>query len=212
MYAQHVPILTAAMRAEPHVFERGVMFAILSARVQFGRVPGQCKELRQRGSEARCLWGWKFDAYTYLQQHSAEVFGGVAHQPDSAKALWCLTRIPGLGIVKGAFVLQMLGHDTACLDARNIAREGLNPRAYRSDGEARKSSPAFALKIERYLDATAGRSEELWDRWCNEVGPDYGMTGEECSFAHVKAIVPPSLTSRPLYYLRSLVTHREIPF
>ncbi len=51
MYAEHVPIINGAMRADLECFKRGVMFAILSARVQFPRVPGQCSELAKRGPE-----------------------------------------------------------------------------------------------------------------------------------------------------------------
>ena len=134
MYANHVPQIAAAMRADQPTFCRGVMFAILSARVQFIRVPGQCRELSARKADAQCLWGWKFDAYAYLSEHKNELFGLVAHCDDTAEALYQVTRIPGMGIVKGAFVLQLLGHDIACLDVRNIVKDGRSPRAYRTDG------------------------------------------------------------------------------
>jgi hypothetical protein len=103
MYAEHVPQIAAAMRADQSTFCRGVMFAILSARVQFPRVPAQCKELTARKASAACLWGWKFDAYAYLSEHSATLYGLVAHNSDTSKALWDVTRIPGMGIVKHAY-------------------------------------------------------------------------------------------------------------
>lgn len=200
MYAKHVPIIEYAMRQDVDTFCKGVMFAVLSARVQFARVPEQCRELAENGQEARCLWSWKYDAYKYLEQHKATIWRAVCACPKTKiganHAIANLCRIPGLGIVKAAFIAQMLGHNVACLDIRNIQRDGRNPRAYRSDGEARKVMPAFTAKIARYVDETWGTAEHYWNTWCNEVGPDYGMTGEACSMEHVTAIVPKRLIPR----------------
>jgi hypothetical protein len=195
MYAEHVPIIAAAMRSDLRVFKRGVMFALLSARTQFNRVPAQCKELEQRGAEAACLWGWKFDAYAYVEENAIQLQHDVSNAGNVGKGLWSITRIPGMGIVKGAFVLQMLGYPTACLDTRNIQREGRNPRAYRGEG-ARKNLPSFIRTIDRYIDDTYGRAEYYWDTWCNEVGPDYGMTGEQISKLHMTTIVPSHVIRR----------------
>lgn len=190
MYAIHVPTIAGAMRADYATFKRGVMFAILSARVQFPRVPAQCAELEKRKDKAACLWGWKADAYSYLNEHGRQIWRDVLAAPTSETALFVLTRIPGLGIVKGAFVLQMLGHDVACLDVRNIQREGRHPRAYRTDGLKGKAAPAFRRKIARYVQDTAGRASELWDVWCIEVAKDYGSTAMRISEVHLTSIVP----------------------
>lgn len=207
MYSVHVPIINAAMRTSPDVFARGVMFAILSARVQFGRVPAAVKELDARGAQASCLWGFKRGAYDYLQTHKQELWLSVCAEPDTTNALALLTAIPGLGIVKGAFVLQMLGHDVACLDVRNVQREGLKPREWRTDGK--KTGRGYLKKVSRYVAQTSGRARELWDTWCAEVGPDYGMTALECSALHLRLIVPRSL--RNLAPIAPQTTH-AIPF
>jgi hypothetical protein len=206
MYADHVPIISGAMRSDLATFKRGVMFAILSARVQFHRVPDQCEELKRNGRDAACLWNWKFDAYCYLEANAEALHAAAIAARDAADCIKALCIIPGLGIVKGAFVAQMLGHDVACLDARNIQREGRNPRAFRTDGK--KQGAAFERKVTKYCNETRGRASELWDTWCNEVGPDYGMTGEACSLLHVTSIVPKKLrklTSAP-------IRANEIPF
>ena len=190
MYASHVPQIAAAMRADQATFCRGVMFSILSARVQFPRVPAQCKELAARKASAACLWGWKFDAYAYLSEHSATLYGLVTPDHDTARALFNVTRIPGMGIVKGAFVLQMLGHDIACLDIRNIVKDGRSPRAYRCDGGSTKESAAHKRKIDRYIADTQGKAQFYWDRWCTEVAADYNSTPERISELHLTSIVP----------------------
>lgn len=191
MYAEHVPIINAAMRADLKTFKCGVMFAILSARVQFNRVPAQCEELAKAGRNARCLWNWKLGAYLYLEEHGRELWEEVKAQPEPFTCIRALCKIPGLGIVKAAFIAQMLGHNTACLDTRNIIRDGRNPRAFRTDGK--KTGAAFERKLSKYCAETYGSAQHYWDTWCNEVGPDYGMTPEQCSWAHVEAIVPKRL-------------------
>lgn len=198
MYATHVPIINGAMRADLPTFKRGVMFAILSARVQFPRVPDQCADLEKNGADAKCLWSWKYGAYVYLEEHGAALWRTICGAHDVENALWALTRIPGLGIVKAAFVLQMLGHDIACLDIRNIMRDGRNPRAFRSDGEKRKSRPAFRDKIARYVDETKGKAEFYWNRWCEEVAVSYGSTAERISLDHVNSIVRKGLHAAPV--------------
>jgi hypothetical protein len=207
MYAIHVPIINGAMRASLNTFKRGVMFAILSARVQFPRVPDQCEELAKVGAKAKCLWGHKYGAYVYLEEHGAALWHGVCNERDSEQALYLLTRIPGLGIVKAAFILQMLGHDIACLDVRNIIRDSRDPRAYRSDARE-KASPAWRKKIARYVETTRGKAEHYWDTWCEEVAKDYGSTAEHISRDHVNAIVRKGLRDRP----EPVMKDQAIPF
>lgn len=189
MYRDHVPVIAKAMHLDIATFKRGVMFAALSARTPFNRVPSQCRELSRLGDKAQCLWSWKFDAYIYVETYGEILHRAVTTAKNTRNALYAITRVPGMGIVKGAFVLQLMGHDIACIDVRNIQRDGRQPRAYRSDGESKKSTPAFWRKIDRYILDTGGRAEHYWDVWCNEVGPDYGMTGEQCSALHLTTIV-----------------------
>lgn len=189
MYSDHVPTIASAMRASPEVFARGIMFAVLSARVQFHRVPADLADLERDRGECRALWGWKLDAWRYAEEHKGQLWRDICAAPDDATALYLVTRIPGVGLVKGAFVLQLLGHDVACLDVRNIVTDGRKPRAYRADGEARKHGPAFNRKLQRYLDDVSGRARFYWDRWCYEVAASYGLTPDECSALHL-SIVP----------------------
>ena len=197
MYAEHVPQIAAAMRADQATFCRGVMFAILSARVQFPRVPAQCKELTARKGKRRLPMGLgNSDAYAYLTEHSAMLYGLVTPDHDTARALFNVTRIPGMGIVKGAFVLQMLGHDIACLDIRNIVKDGRSPRAYRADGKLARRVQPFRRKIDRYIADTQGKAQFYWDRWCTEVAADYASTPERISELHLTSIVPRAMRGR----------------
>ena len=59
MYDTHVPLIAAAMRASPDTFARGCMFAILSARAPFYRVPSDLLDLDRDKHNCRALWAWK---------------------------------------------------------------------------------------------------------------------------------------------------------
>lgn len=201
VYKDHVPIIAGAMRERFSVFQRGVMFAILSARVQFNRMPDQVADLDKRKEKASCLWSWKFQAYCELAEQGPDIWETLRYpRIEPEYALHQITKLHGLGLVKGAFVLQLMGYDVACLDSRNNAAEGRNPRAWRG--------PYPMAKCAAYVRETGGKAEYYWDRWCIEVGPDYGMTPDQCSHMHLDLIVPPRL--RKLYYQPHKT--EEIPF
>jgi hypothetical protein len=183
MYAEHVPLISAHMRASPEGFVRGVMFAICSIRQPVTIVPDQLDELEQ--GDTSCLFGHKRDAYAYLAEHSVALWRDVCALSDPCAAIGRLCDVPGLGVVKAAFVCQLLGLNVACLDARNIKREKRNPRAYRSDGEARKRTPAFKRKVARYVAETSGRAEYYWNAWCEDVAATYRRTPLEISELHL---------------------------
>lgn len=182
MYADHSPVIAAFMRESAANFSRGVLFALCSIRQKITGVPEQLDEIEQYGITAPGLWGWKRDAYFYLTQNAEAIYHEFYAAPDAEAAITGLCAIPGLGIVKAAFVAQLAGLDVACLDSRNVAREGRNPRAYRTDG---KRPAQYRAKIARYVAETAGRAQAYWDAWCEDVAEAYGYTAEEISALHL---------------------------
>jgi hypothetical protein len=207
MYKDEVPIISGAMRADLECFKRGVMFAILSMRVQFPRVPAQCAELAKKGPEADCLWGHKFDAYQYLCEHDHTLWRAACDANSPEECILALTVIPGLGVIKAGFVAQMLGWDVACLDVRNFQRLGGTDWSRRD--RARKEQPAqFRRKVSQYVQETQGRARELWDDWCIDAGEAYLMTAQSVSYMHLHAIVPEHLRG----YYEPVKQYQPVPF
>lgn len=192
MYAQHVPLIAAYMRSSPRAFVRGAMFAVLSARMPFIRVPSQLERLEKVGEKSPDLFSWKLNAYRYIKRHAKQLLADCS-QDDTRAALAAICKVPGMGLVKGGFVLQLMGHDVACLDTRNIQREERNPRAYRSDGAKHKTTKAFQRKLDRYLADVGGKAQHYWDVWCCYVGEQYKLTGHECSAIHLSIIDMPTM-------------------
>lgn len=104
-----------------------------------------------------------------------------------------------------------MGHDVGCLDTRNVQRLGLNPREWRTDGEDRKQTAAFKRKVSRYVDATEGRAEELWNDWCKDVSEVYKVTPEQISRDHL-IIVPASIRRLVVPVPVPVVSRIDIPF
>lgn len=198
MYQDHVRVISAGMRSDPDIFVRGVTFALLSIRTQFVRIHEQMAEIERTGNSCRCLWGFKRGGYDFLRLNKMDLWGFMLHPKiDAEMAIENICRIPGFGIVKAGFVAQLMGFDVGCLDSRNLTRLGMGPRDWRSDGDSRKNTDAFKRKIRRYLDATEGRAEELWNDWCEDVAGVYKTTAEEISADHL-VIVPRSVRAKCL--------------
>lgn len=185
-YAAHQPVIECGMRECPETFKRGITFALLSIRQAIENVPPMLADVEERRTESVYLFGFKRDGYRHAELRGRELWARVCAIPktDPAGAIVALAEVPGLGVVKAGFVAQMLGFDVACLDSRNVAREGLKPRAWRTDGRR-----VSRRKAEAYVRQTGGRAQELWDTWCDDVAAARGRSGEEVSALHL-AIVP----------------------
>lgn len=186
-YKKHNPTIAAAMRSDLTCFRRGVMFAVLSIRQSIRNMPAELDDLETEGMSCRFLFGWKRDAYRYVMDYCDVLQRDILNARTMAARMDVALRVPGLGLVKAAFVLQLMGYDVACLDSRNVVREGRNPRAFRTDGK--KSGPAFERKRDRYLAEVKGRSARYWNDWCKDVAQEYGMTAHEVSALHL-CIIP----------------------
>jgi len=190
MYADHVPLINEAMRASAETFARGVMFAALSARQPIQGVPDALRDVDRNGGEAEALaLPTKWECWNYLEENAADLWRVVCAFPSNeteAALKYLAANVPGLGIIKGAFVLQFLGHDIGCLDTHNMRREGIPPRAFRHAGPGRGYE---RQQFARYLKLAAGRARELWDTWCEQLGPMRDMTAQQISELHL-AILP----------------------
>lgn len=188
MYADHVPIIADAMRETPEGFKRGVLFVLLSIRQPIITVRSQLDEVDEQRASAPCLLGFKREAYRQLELEGRAIWEDLRDEYDARAVILRLLDVHGLGIVKAAFVAQLMGCDVACLDSRNVAREGRSRRAYRLD-KGRVSAAKVARLLDAYLADVGGRAQEYWDAWCIDAGEAYGLSGDEISALHLD-IVP----------------------
>lgn len=195
MYDKEMPVIRDAMRADVTVFVRGVMFAVCSIRQPTINVPDQLAVLFDGAEDESPLFGHKFDAWAWISNaaNAATLWRDLLRYDEDTRegchmAICDIMRIPGLGIVKAAFVAQLMGFNVACLDSRNVKREGRNPREFETRGvkSGRKFNPRL---IERYVAETYGKAEHYWNAWCADVAAAYNRTPQQISELHL-AIVP----------------------
>lgn len=182
MYAEHVPPIALGCKADADIWARAIMFASLSIQQSIEQVPSMLDDLEETRSSSVYLWGFKRRTYEYVQLHKAQLHEildlGLRDALDTLAS-----SVPGLGLVKAGFCLQLAGYDVACLDTRNVRREGRDARAFRTDG--RKPSRA---KLDAYLKETEGKAERYWNAWCADVAHARGLEPEWVSGLHLSIL------------------------
>jgi len=138
----------------------------------------------------------KRKGYLYAIEHKHvlhEALKAAVKHNDPVGAIDVLTNVPNLGIVKAAFVAQLVGLDVACLDSHNLDRLGLNRAALKF---AKTVKPETKLKkIQDYVHLTqvTGGTEYWWDTWCNYVAGNRAnkklTTGDAVSAYHATCII-----------------------
>jgi hypothetical protein len=158
----------------PDKFVKVGTMVLLSIRMQWVGVGNQMADVAANGSRAKCLWGFKRDGYIYLRDNRKALYQAVrdcrANRLTTKGLMREFLKVPGLGLPKAGFLVQLLVGKSGCLDMHNIARFGLdasvwNVRTYRDPA---KQMREIDDKIELYLhliDACGG-TEKLWNEWC----------------------------------------------
>jgi len=138
----------------------------------------------------------KRNGYLYAVEHKHvlhEALKAAVKHNDPVGAIDVLTNVPMLGIVKAAFVAQLVGLDVACLDSHNLNRLGLKETAFKLNKNVTRETKLS--KIKKYVSYTqeTGGSEYWWDIWCNFVAGNRGnkklTTGDMVSKYHADCII-----------------------
>ena len=111
-------------------------------------------------------------------------------QELAAKAIMRLVQLPGFGIVKGAFFVQLVLGITGCLDLWKLLRAGLDAKLF---SRIPASAEALQTRIVTYVQTVEqlGGSESLWNSWCATLSverPQRWPDAESVSQFHVTCI------------------------
>lgn len=175
--------------------ERTFRLVFLSIRQPFHAMHKQMQDVDANGLQSPYLFGWKRDGLAFVRANASQLRETLKAVPSGygdAQALLQVATVPGLGLVKAGFVLQLACGASGCIDSHNLQRFGLNANAFRfgaSASDALKRKKALA-----YLDAcrNAGGCASLWDGWCNHVAayhPKHWTDGFAVSKMHETAIL-----------------------
>ena len=203
------PQINEYMQASPEKMQDGVMLVSLSIKTPFHTLDNQMRDYKLRGLDSKYVWGFKKDTLKYLLENRDELYhdlmqlwltpkkelGGTADSKDAAMMMRLL-QVPGLGMVKAGFVMQMMFGRVGCIDVHN------QRRFYKIDGKqinlssgVKKDATKFK-KLVGYVQLCKNNrsTEKLWDSWCEQLvwkscNRGRFASGNDVSQFHLQALV-----------------------
>ena len=184
MFKDINPRINEYMQLSPIGMQDGIMFVVLSIKTPFHTMKTQMLDYKQNGLDSKYVWGFKKDTLKYLMEHSGELYddlmelwltpkkelGGTADTKDAAMMMR-LMEVPGLGMVKAGFVMQMMFGRVGCMDVHNTRRfYKVDSKDVQISAGVRKDSTKFR-KIIGYVQLCKGNrsTSKLWDSWCEQL-------------------------------------------
>ena len=169
MYKKDNKIIADFLLASPDNMVRGFTFVLLSIQQPTQGLADKMFEVDQQGPECRHLnYGLKRAGFEYVEAHKQAIFErltqyvsqGLDDVENISKALLYVYDTPNLGMVKSAFVLQLLGFDVSCIDSHNLKRLGWKqsqvslPKTLKHESKMRK--------IRAYVSQTQQKGTAYW--------------------------------------------------
>lgn len=201
MYANHNPVIGAWARESAHNMEGVFMFVTATIQQPIEQVPAILADYQANGPASKYAWGWKVTALKHYAANRDTIYAdlmaiyeGVKDDSGREIALLAyLANLPGLGLVKGAFVAQLAFGLGGCMDSHNMKRYGANAARFSASAfKALRSPQARVARIAEYCELVreVGGGPALWDSWCDYVAslrPARWANGHEVSKLHAEA-------------------------
>ena len=198
MFATHNPVINDYAQAGAGEFADVARFVLATIQQSIETVPVICQDFRDQGAASRFAFGWKAAAIDWHNANAGRVLSEclpMARAGDVPALIDYCARLPGLGVVKGGFLVQLAFGLGGCLDRHNLALYGVSEARFSASAYAGLRKPEsrvarvaeYCAHIER-----AGGCAVLWDAWCNHVAslrPSmFTGGGFQVSALHVEAL------------------------
>lgn len=186
MFASHQKEIAAFAKQSPANTARVIEFVLVSIRRRFDLVKPMMKGECEVNTLDITKRGIQYARDNAIDLHAA-LFGEGMSNRDKMLALLA---VPGLGIPKAGFVMQLCCGVVGCMDTHNLRRFNLDAKDFKSQG----SVAAITKRIDAYMRVCekAGGCEYLWDSWCELIAEKYPALftdAEHVSRDHVDGIV-----------------------
>lgn len=180
MFSRDAVSIRSAASTSADVMARVLMFAIVTANAPLRFAVNAALWLRTRDFTdmaygdltiadksymGAAMTGTKLAAVQHVWATRETLFA--QYQELDAVSFWnlCIDTVPGLGMVKAAFAVQMLYNELGCIDVHNLRELGLDRKAVTGKSQRRRA---------QYLNIQAVKSSrEWWDTWCDFVAAKY---------------------------------------
>lgn len=202
MFEIHNAEIGKFARQSPENLERVLRFVCATIRQPLELVPMIMHDFDQLGSDSRFAYGWKASALQYYADNRRAIYDNAiniyfAHacpEAQERELLAYFAELPGLGLVKGAFVCQLAFGVGGCMDSHNMSRFDVNPARFGAGAyKALKRVASRTARVDEYCGMVGeiGGGAFLWDSWCDyvaELRPDVFENGFAVSELHVTTI------------------------
>ena len=185
MFNKHQPHIGKFAAESPDHTVRVFLFVVATIQQQFHTVGAIVKDAEEYGLESKHLWGHKAKSIEYVIENKQSLYDAIFDpNMDLEDKLLSVAEVPGIGLVKAGFVLQLCIGEPGCLDVHNLRRFGLDAQTFKMGKvkylTARKKA---TLYLETCIDC--GYSETLWDEWCQLIADKYPKRWNDAN--HVSA-------------------------
>ncbi len=176
-----------------------IAMVVLSIQQPWHSVGGQMLDYKKLGIKSRFVWGNKKNTIQYLTKKKHVIYGSLLAILNSHKSiadknhalLKLFLHVPGLGLVKAGFVVQLAVGQIGCIDSHNIKKYNVNPNTLKVPTAA---SPRLKdKKIAAYIALCDSIGcAELWDNWCQLIADKQGKhfaSSDAVSRAHYDYLI-----------------------
>lgn len=172
MYDRDMPLMRDHALASPDGLVDIIGFVLCTIQQPLQSVSRQMQDLRANGASSKYLFGSKRAGYAYALEHKHVLHAAIAKAcqvNDAVGAVDVLSNVPGLGIVKAAFVAQICGLEASCLDTHNLRKLGLGEATFKLAKTVKHETKLG--KIRHYLELClqTGGARHWWNDWCASV-------------------------------------------
>lgn len=172
MYDRDMPKMREHALASPDGLADVIGFVLCTIQQPLQSVGNQMRDLRANGADSKYLFGSKRAGYAYALEHKHVLHAAIikaCEVNDAIGAVDVLSNIPGLGIVKAAFVAQICGLEASCLDGHNLKRLGLGEDAFKLAKTVKHETKLAKIKHYLELCSQTGGARHWWNTWCEFV-------------------------------------------
>lgn len=172
----HIEQVNKLATASPEGMRNAALMASLSIQQSWNLIPVAMADVLEHGELSKYLWGFKLNTYRFLMNHTnmQHLYVTTMSTDNSVDLLDLWTTVPGLGLAKAGFVVQLTRGLVGCVDRHNASAYDVSPNQL-AFPKGRMTLKAQRHKLEQYVHLTnsIGGSAYMWEQWCIMIAGNY---------------------------------------